>query len=341
MKMAAPEIILYHYGVSPFARRTVWYLALRGIPYNQCLQPGMLPRPDVARLGISYRRIPILSIGRDIYLDTRLQLPKLEALYPELPRLGASTPEDKGIERLLSAFAIDSGLFQHAVKLLPTDLPFLKDPRYFKDRGDFMGAELSAEGMKRARPEALREIAAAFELMETTFLADGRDWILKTERPSLADIEAVWVFHWLSGIPGALPGEQVSADKFPRVYSWIKRFQEAVTTAKKRLDKPKTLNGEEAARVVEGSSWNEEEEGNVDGGDPVVVAEGLEKGCLVAISPTDTGRAHKDVGRLVSLNGEEVVIEVETAEGRSVRVHAPRHGFKVRRFDGEKGGAKL
>ncbi|KAL7823207.1 hypothetical protein V8C26DRAFT_385711 [Trichoderma gracile] len=339
--MTAPEIVLYHYGISPFARRIVWYLALRGVPYNQCLQPGMLPRPDVARLGISYRRIPILSIGRDIYLDTRLQIPKLEAMYPELPRLGSSTPEEKGIERLLSAFIIDSGIFQHAVKLLPTDLPFLKDPRYFKDRGDFMGAELSVEGMKKVRPEALAEIAAAFELMETTFLADGRDWILKTERPGLADIEAVWVFHWLSGIPGALPKEEFSAEKFPRVYSWIKRFQEAVSSAKKRAEKPKTLNGEEAARLIEGSSWHEDDEGSVDGHDPVVVAEGLERGGLVTISPTDTGRGHKDVGKLVRLDKDEVVIEVETAKGESVRVHAPRHGYKVRRFDGDKGGAKL
>ncbi|OTA00058.1 hypothetical protein A9Z42_0035720 [Trichoderma parareesei] len=339
--MAAPELVLYHYGISPFARRTVWYLALRGIPYNQCLQPGMLPRPDVARLGISYRRIPILSIGRDIYLDTRLQIPKLEAMYPQLPRLGSSTPEEKGIERLLSAFIIDSGIFQNGVKLLPTDLPFLKDPKYFKDRGDFMGTELSVEGMKKVRPEALGVIAAAFELMETTFFADGRDWILKTERPGLADIEAVWVFHWLSGIPGALPKEMFSAEKFPRVYSWIKRFQEAVTFAKKRLEKPKTLNGEEAARVIEGSSWNEEDEGSVDGDDPVVVAEGLEKGTLVTISPTDTGRAHKDVGKLVRLDKDEVVIEVKTAKGESVRVHAPRHGYKVRKYDGDKGGAKL
>ncbi|KAK1247750.1 hypothetical protein MKX07_000638 [Trichoderma sp. CBMAI-0711] len=339
--MAAPEIVLYHYGISPFARRTVWYLALRGIPYNQCLQPGMLPRPDVARLGISYRRIPILSIGRDIYLDTRLQIPKLEAMYPQLPRLGSSMPEEKGIERLLSAFIIDSGIFQNGVKLLPTDLPFLKDPKYFKDRGDFMGTELSVEGMKKVRPGALGVIAAAFELMETTFFADGRDWILKTERPGLADIEAVWVFHWLSGIPGALPKEMFSAEKFPRVYSWIKRFQEAVTFAKKRLGKPKTLNGEEAARVIEGSSWNEEDEGSVDGDDPVVVAEGLEKGTLVTISPTDTGRAHKDVGKLVRLDKDEVVIEVKTAKGESVRVHAPRHGYKVRKYDGDKGGAKL
>ncbi|EHK27144.1 uncharacterized protein TRIVIDRAFT_62918 [Trichoderma virens Gv29-8] len=339
--MAAGEIILYHYKFSPYARRVVWYLALRGIPYKQCLQPGMLPRPDVARLGIAYRRIPILSIGKDIYLDTRLQLPKLEAMYPELPRLGASTADQKGIERLLSAFVIDGGVFQQSVKLLPPELPFLKDPKYFKDRGDYMGTTMSVEALKKVRPEALREVAAAFELLETTMLADGREWILKTEKPSLADIESVWVFHWISGIPGALPKEGFSADKYPRVYSWIKRFQEAVTAAKKRVEESQTLDGEEAAKVIEVSSWHEEE-GTVDEQDALAVAEGLRKGVMVVISPTDTGRAHKDVGRLVSLDKDEVVIEVKTEKGESVRLHAPRHGYKLRRFDGEaKGGARL
>ncbi len=42
------------------------------------------------------------------------------------------------------------------------------------------------------RPEALVEIRGAFELLEMTLLADGRDWILKTENPSLADIEGMF-----------------------------------------------------------------------------------------------------------------------------------------------------
>jgi Glutathione S-transferase, N-terminal domain len=30
-------IVLYHYSFSPFARRVIWYLALRGIDYAQCV----------------------------------------------------------------------------------------------------------------------------------------------------------------------------------------------------------------------------------------------------------------------------------------------------------------
>ncbi len=46
------------------------------------IQPPIMPRPDIARLGIRHRRIPVMSIGRDVYLDTRLQLQKLESAFP-------------------------------------------------------------------------------------------------------------------------------------------------------------------------------------------------------------------------------------------------------------------
>ena len=38
-------------------------------------------------------------------------------------------------------------------------------------------------------PEALAHIWDAFDFLETGLLAYGRQWILKTEKPSLADIE--------------------------------------------------------------------------------------------------------------------------------------------------------
>jgi hypothetical protein len=39
----------------------------------------------------------------------------------------------------------------------------------------------------------LVDIKIAFEFLETTLLADGREWILKSEKPTLADIKGL--FH--------------------------------------------------------------------------------------------------------------------------------------------------
>ena len=58
----------------------------------------------------------------------------------------------------------------------------------------------------------------------------------------------------------------------------------------------------------------------------------VEAGEEVVVWPTDTGATHKDSGKLVSINGDEVVIEVSGEKG-SVRVHAPRHGFRVEKLD--------
>lgn len=60
-----------------------------------------MPRPILKdRLGINHRRIPILALGRDVYIDTRLMLRKLEALYPD-GKLGATNAFDQGFEEIL------------------------------------------------------------------------------------------------------------------------------------------------------------------------------------------------------------------------------------------------
>ncbi|OHE91563.1 glutathione S-transferase [Colletotrichum orchidophilum] len=350
------KIVLYHYSASPYARRIVWYLALRGIPYVQCIQPPVLPRPDVAKLGITYRRIPILAIGRDIYLDTRLMLRKLEQLYPSRPRLGAtatatgtasSNPEHAAVERLLEALIIDS-VFSNAINVLPTSLPMLKDPKrtWIKDREDFVGGKLSPETMERGRPNAVNEIRRTVALLETTLLADGRDWLIGTPGPSLADIEAVWLPHWLSGLPGALPEEHISKEQFPKVFAWMERFQQVTVKAKKAAaaDKGKvaTVSGDEAAEIVVSSPYNEPE-GRVDAKDLLVIEQGLRAGDEVIVWPVDTGASHKDTGKLLSLDGDEIVFEVQGPKG-SARVHAPRHGFrleKLERYQARTGAAKL
>ncbi|KAK0638765.1 hypothetical protein B0T16DRAFT_338623 [Cercophora newfieldiana] len=320
-----PPIVLYHYPFSPYARRIVWYLRLRGISYLQCLQPPILPRPDISLLGLKYRRIPILSIGRDIYLDTRLILPKLESLVPGPPLSAPPGSPSLALQSLLSLWTTSSpgGLFAHAMNLLPgADLPLLRDPAFQRDRADFVGGG----GARVSREESMGAIRDAVALLEGTVLADGREWVLGGEGgPSLGDIEAVWVVHWLTGLKGALDERVVSGEKFPRVYAWLGRFQRAVEEAKGRVE-VRTVEGEEARGVISGAERVEGGCGGVDGEEPVVRKYGLREGDLVEVWPVDTGSAHVDVGRLVGLSAVEVVFETD----KGFRVHAPRDGFRVK-----------
>jgi glutathione S-transferase len=286
-----------------------------------------------------------------------LILRKLESLPSTVggvkPPLGAGPgTSDLAIERLLAVLTTSTDLFFRAAALLPRDLPLMKDARFRKDRADFFHAGKGGGGgggggdgdvrdrekeNEVVRAEALREIRDAMALVEGTLLADGRDWILGGEGPSLADVEAVWVFHWLIWMPGALDKEQVSAERFPKVYAWVERFQRAVGEAK-GAGQVTTVGGEEAAGVIKGEETRFfEGEGEVDGSEPIVRVYGLEKGQRVEVWPTDSGAGHRDRGRLVGLGADEVVWETDAG----VRVHAPRHGFRVQPASGSGRGASL
>ena len=156
------------------------------------IQPVYLPREDINALGVKYRRIPIMSIGRDIYCDTRLILDKLEEKFPS-GALGASQPDLRAVEKLLESWTIDGGIFVRAAQTIPPEMPLLNDPNFIKDREEFMARSWSMETIKALRPEALAHIRDAFVFLETRLLADGRQWVLKTETPSLADIEGQFI----------------------------------------------------------------------------------------------------------------------------------------------------
>ena len=66
---------------------------------------------------------------------------------------------------------------------------------------------------------------------------------------------------------------------------------------------------------------------------------GLRKGEVVEVWPIDSGSSGRDRGALVGLDWGEVVVEgvVGVGMGVSVRIHAPRHGFRIRRARAEKG----
>jgi len=74
------------------------------------------------------------------------------------------------------------------------------------------------------------------------------------------------------------------------------------------------------------SSDYAEKDGSVDPNDP----SGLQKGQEVQVWPIDSGFNNKDRGLLVALSGTEIVIDTKTVDGKIVRVHAPRHGFRIR-----------
>ena len=136
---------------------------------------------------------------------------------------------------------------------------------------------------------------------------------------------AVWPFHWLLSLPGALPENLFGKKQYPKTHAWIERFSAAIAKAKASVPKPTTVKGEEALQSITQAAFAEVE-GEVDEKDPLR----LKKGKEVELWPTDTGFKHRDRGRLLSLMKDEVVIAAKTKIGeKEVRIHAPRAGFGI------------
>jgi hypothetical protein len=123
---------------------------------------------------------------------------------------------------------------------------------------------------------------------------------------------------------GALPPDFISGKQFPKVFAWIERFDKATKAAAQKAGKPKTLKGPDALKTISEGQFAESE-GPVDVNDP----SGLKKGEEVEVWPIDSGFTRKDRGPLVTLNGTEIVIDSKTEDGQHVRIHAPRHGFRL------------
>lgn len=300
------------------------------------MQPRVMPRPDLSRLGVKYRRIPVLTIGRDVYLDTRHIMTKLSELEPgKGARLSvATTLEQKALQRLFQVFMIDSGFSRCIVQFILYKTRGMMDPEFIKDRTELMsGASFfPPEALEAMRPDTIRRVKDGFEFLEQTLLSDGRYWLLGTTGPTVGDIEMAWPLLWMERVPGARPVEWISEDKFPRVFAWMERFKSTAQKAIDELGELRTLTGEEAAKLILSSDFHEAE-GQIDETDALVQHQKLKKGQLVKMWPTDTGSNHKDVGELVSASGKEVVIEAKAEDGGSVRIHAQRHGFAVAPYE--------
>jgi glutathione S-transferase len=183
-----PEIILFTYDISVYGRKLDWYLTFRGLKYSRCITRNRMPREQLEELGINYRRIPIMAIGKDVYCDTRLMIHKLEELFPE-NRLGAQNPFDSAIEYLLEHYFNDGGPFHRTATLIPPTAEVVNDPEWIKDRSSMSGRNFSKEMLAVVRPDGLAHSRMYFDFADKKLMADGRKFVLNTSQPTLADIQ--------------------------------------------------------------------------------------------------------------------------------------------------------
>ncbi|KAF8165381.1 hypothetical protein B0H34DRAFT_236265 [Crassisporium funariophilum] len=327
--MSTLPVILYRYDTSPFSHKIDNVLLLKRIPHQRVNVSPMLPRPEITDfLGIVYRRIPILAIGNDVYCDTSLIVSTLERRFPATNGHGTLFPagkhgkgRDTGLIKAFSKFYADNTLFPPATNLIPWGkLP----AAFLKDRSALRGAPINTEAMAANRGISESTLSTHMMLIEEQ-LSDSREWLFDTESPSLADISVHFVLAWGKSFRGT--EALFDQGRIPLTMQWLNRVSAFINEQRENQAAPVKIHGLDAANKIVASTH---EAYSVVGFDSIEAARlGVSEGGNVQVAPEDTGRAYPTIGKLVALNREEVVLEVQGSKGL-VRCHFPRLGFSIR-----------
>ncbi|KAJ7179992.1 hypothetical protein C8R43DRAFT_971342 [Mycena crocata] len=321
------SVVLYRYDASPFSVKIDHVLLLKQIRHQKVNVANMLPRPEITDLlGVTYRQIPILAIGNDIYCDTSLIASALERRFPASRGYGTIFPNkkhgggaDTGLIKAFTKYCADTVLFPLAVPFLPWEkFP----PAFLKDRST-LGLPLDEKAIAAriaSRGKSLSMLSTHLALVEEQ-LSDGREWLFDTELPSLADISVHFVFNWIKPFRGL--ESLFDASTFPKSLEWLARLTAYLGRLKQTQPVVAKITGKEAAASIVAAPY---EPYVVVGFDAIEAARlGLNVGDEISVA-SDQGRKFPTIGKLVALNKEQFVIETKGTSGL-VRVHFPRIMF--------------
>ncbi|KAJ7283692.1 hypothetical protein C8J57DRAFT_1293289 [Mycena rebaudengoi] len=321
------NVIIYRYDTSPYSVKIDNVLALKNIPHQKVNVANMLPRPEITTLlGVNYRRIPVLAIGNDLYCDTSLIASALERRFPQSRGYGTIFPNkkhggdaDTGLMKAFAKHWADVTVFPLAPALLPWEnIP----AAFIKDRSTLGLTDVQT--LIGNRGKFLSLLSTHLSYVEEQ-LSDGREWLFDTELPSFGDVSAHFVFNWIKTFRGV--ESLFDVETFPNALKWLVRMSAYLQRLKQSQPAAMKISGTDAAKLIASADF---EPYNVVGFDTREAERlGLKAGQQVAIAPDDSGRNFATVGKLVSLNREEFVIETKGTAG-IIRCHFPRILFTAR-----------
>jgi glutathione S-transferase len=302
------ELVLHHYGTSPFSEKVRLVLGMKRMSWRSVTVPRMMPKPDVVALTGGYRRTPFMQIGADIYCDSLLMCRVIDRLAPE-PLL---YPRDSaGLAELVAQWA-DSTFFWTAVpytmQVGAADIFAGAPPDYLKA----FSADRAAmtPSLRRGPPHDGAAALAQYLRRLESMLADGRRFLLGSAA-SIADFSAaqsIWFMRRAAASAAML-------EAYAGIGAWFARvtaFGHGQSTAMESADAIAL-----AAATTSHAVTSIDESAGFSPGDAVTV--------------TASDYAHDEIaGTLVGLDADEVVLARDDERAGRVHVHFPRIGFHVK-----------
>lgn len=299
------ELILHHYPQSHFAEKIKRVFAFKGLAWRAVEQPWIMPKPDLVPLTGGFRRIPVLQIGADVYIDTVLIARVIEALHPTPACIPAA---QAGLIGVIEAWAGRQFMFQVLKPTFATLLEHLP-PAFLEDRAA-MSPNLGQEAIMAGAADALVQTDLVLDQLDVQLRAQpfllGADF-------TLADASAYFPLWLFKNAPTLF--EHVMAR--PAVAAWFARIEALGGDTVRPMAPSEALEIARAARPAEPPAGLQR------------VGE-LETGAEVAVMADDYG-TETCRGKLVHLAADRVTLLRHDPELGDVAVHFPRAGYRITR----------
>lgn len=352
-----PPIALFGYDSSTFTLKIRLTLRLLQLPYTFVLVPSMMPRPIlVDNFNLTYRKIPVLAIGKDLFIDTSLITewlhlhPALVAYRDEQIKTGGGhggqdihlDTRGRVLSRLLSSHYTDRPLFRLTTGLIPSSV---WKSKFGEDRASLIGHKLDPEKLERKIPQNKVGLDTYLSILEPLFAngSNANPWMLGGDKPSAADVSLFYQLQWGEMISrgegvgyltheeageggGEGIGDIFNQDRYPGLFAWYNRFKkytDDLPNHESRIEKGDAEGVESLMKILEAYERSEDvallptPNKRLENLESKI---GLNIGSRVSVAPDDTGRDNPTIGKLVALSPEEVVIEPdeidETGKGR-------------------------
>lgn len=300
------DLILHSYDASPFTQRALRLLGFKDLDWRWVETPMMLPKDDLVTLTGGYRGTPVLQVGADVYIDSRLIALELERRRPEPTFFPAG---DSGLSLALVTWS--DLFFRSGLKIILAASAHTWPEAFRKDR-EAVFPDIDFNAVTGELGYARAQYRAHAALLERQ-LADGRPF-LGGAKPGMADA-FVHPFIWMMrGNLAEVAAELL--DQFPRVVRW----EERVTSRGEGRRTPMTA----ADAFAVARAATPQARTNIDKYD----AQRLKSGMRVRVQPDDTQRGAVD-GELVIASADEIAVARQTEATGSVVVHFPRIGYRV------------
>jgi glutathione S-transferase len=300
------RLILHAYDASPFTQRVLRVLGIKDLDWCWVETPMLPPKDDLLALTGGYRGTPVMQIGSDIFVDSKLIALELERRYPQPSLFPAADP---GMAVALTTWS--DALFRQALLVIVAVSSHAWPAEFRKDREELfpdVDFQCAAAGLAHAKSQ-YRALAALLERQ----LADGREF-LGGAHPGFADA-FVHPFVWvMRGSVPAIAAELL--DDFPHIRPWEERVAARGEGRRRRIDP--------SVALAEAKATQSETSRIVDRHD----AQGLIAGMRVCVTPDDTRRGAV-TGDVVAASAEEIVILRIGESTGPVVLHFPRAGYRV------------